>query len=66
MYLVSRIYNGMEVCFGGDPTVAHELITCDNDLIDSVDNGVSSHLRLQLQKALSRKTRTREVRTRIG
>jgi hypothetical protein len=50
MYLVSRIYSGMDVCFGGDPTVVQELITCDNGLIDSGYDAVSPHLRLQLQK----------------
>ncbi|KAK3804606.1 MAG: hypothetical protein JOS17DRAFT_670160, partial [Linnemannia elongata] len=31
MYLVSRLYSGMEVCFNGDPTLAQELISCDID-----------------------------------
>jgi hypothetical protein len=65
MYLVSRVYSGMEVCFNGDPTLAQELINCDIDLVDDVENSISPHLRLQLQKhraeAQERERSEREV-----
>ena len=40
----------MEVCFNGDPTLVQELISCDINLIDDLENSISSHLHLQLEK----------------
>lgn len=51
MYLVSRIYRNMEICYDEGPTLPLEPIDDDNNPTFSLEAILSPHLALQLQRA---------------